>query len=225
MPFYAIARGHNPGIYTSWIEAKKQINNFKNPKFKKFDLKEDAQNFINDHPVMKQTSLLNFIDNIEDPTENDKCLICFTDGACSANGTLNAKASFAVVWPYHQELNYSQMLNNQHTNNRAEYSALIHAIHQTNNIDPNNIKTLIVYTDSMLLIKSLTEWLPGWKKNNWKKSDGEIISNIDLVKELDQLIQIRKISLRHVKAHTGNNDWESLFNDQVDKLAKSALHN
>ena len=36
-------------------------------------------------------------------------------------------------------------------------------------------------------------------------------------------MQIRKVLFRHVKAHTGNNDWESRYNDKVDKLAQNCL--
>ena len=160
------------------------------------------------------------------PTENDKTLICFTDGSCINNGRKYAKAGYAVVWPYHPELDISIKLNDTlNTNNRAEYHALIKAFEQARDIDPTYTKTLIVYTDSMLLINTITKWRFLWKKMGWKKADGDIISNKDLVIILDNNLSLRNTQLKHVLAHTGKSNWESIWNDKVDKLAKSYMNN
>jgi ribonuclease HI len=45
--FYAIKIGKNPGIYSTWAECKLNIGPSKNAKYKKFDTKQEAQNFIN----------------------------------------------------------------------------------------------------------------------------------------------------------------------------------
>ena len=152
-------------------------------------------------------------------------LIVFTDGACSNNGKKNARASFAVVWPHHEEHNTGErlMANEAQTNNRGEYRALIHAIIQADLIDPLREKTLIAYTDSLLLVKSMDEWMPKWKKNNWRKADGQIVSNLDLLEVLDKLRARRNLVLKHVRAHTGKKDWASIYNDKVDRLARDAL--
>jgi ribonuclease HI len=154
-------------------------------------------------------------------------LVCFTDGACSANGKKNAKAGFAVVWPSAEEYNHSQrLLGDLQTNNRAEYSAVIHALEQANQIiDPSGEKNLHIYTDSMLLIKTVTEWMGSWKKNNWKKKTGDqIIANLDLVKTLDEYISKRpNVTFHHVKAHTKKMDWESIYNAKVDKMATDSI--
>lgn len=150
-------------------------------------------------------------------------LICFTDGACTNNGYKNARASYAVVWPNNTEMNVGVKLEGQPTNNRAEYSALIHAYKQADEIDPENTKSLVVYTDSMLLINSLTKWLPVWSKNNYKKRDNVQISNLDLVLILEEYYTKRKTIFNHVKAHTNGQSWECIYNNQVDLLAKSML--
>jgi len=220
MKYYAIARGRQPGIYNTWVDAKKQIDGFKGAKYKLFDTEQDAKEFINS---MQTTHKLldNFI-KVEDPKEDDT-LIVFTDGSARGNGRANAIAGFAVAWPYHQELNFSSRLkpNELHTNNRAEYHALLYAFKQADIIDPDNKKTLIAYTDSMLLINSLNEWLFNWKRNNWIKSTGEPVANIDLLKDLDGFMSRRKISLKHVNAHTGRQTWEAKYNDIVDKMAQA----
>ncbi|XP_076035203.1 ribonuclease H1-like [Oratosquilla oratoria] len=46
MPYYAVAIGTTPGVYTSWPECKAQVENFKKPKFRKFATQEEAENFV-----------------------------------------------------------------------------------------------------------------------------------------------------------------------------------
>lgn len=218
--YYAVARGRQPGIYNTWTEVKKQVDGYNNAKYKLFELEEEATEFINS--MKRDMKTLDMFMKVEDPKEDNNSLIVFTDGSARGNGRANAVAGFAVVWPYHQEFNFSSRLekNELHTNNRAEYHALLYAFKQADIIDPDNKKTLIVYTDSMLLINSLTQWVFNWKRNDWRKSDGEIIANIDLVKELDANMSRRKISLKHVNAHTGKKTWEAIYNDMVDKMAQ-----
>jgi ribonuclease HI len=173
--------------------------------------------------MSKQKPITEFFKIITDTntTHNPNNIACFTDGSCIGNGSANAKGGMAVVWPEHEEFDYSESVFPA-TNNRCEYLAVIYAIRQADIIDPTNIKTLTIFTDSMLLINSVTKWLPGWKKNNWKKSDGKMVLNLDLLKQLDELTKIRKVSFKHVKAHTGKDDWESIYNNKVDILAQAA---
>ena len=149
---------------------------------------------------------------------------CFTDGACIHNGKHNAKASYAVVWPDHEDMNIANLLEgSMQTNNRAEYTGIITALEQAELLDPEHKKTLVVYTDSMLVIKSMTEWLHGWKKKGWKKADGSPVMNLDLVQELEVRMQTRKTVFKHVRAHTGGKDYESVWNDKADRMASDML--
>jgi ribonuclease HI len=156
---------------------------------------------------------------------NKDCIVCFTDGSCLNNGKKHSKAGYAVVWPNNPELDESKRLEGiLQTNNRAEFSALILAIEIANNIiDTSCVKTLIVYTDSMLLVNTFTKWMTTWKKKNWTKSDGSIVLNLDLIKQMDVLKTTRQIVLHHVKAHTNKKDWMSVYNDKVDQMARDVL--
>jgi ribonuclease HI len=44
--FYAVRRGHTPGIYTDWPSAQKQITGYNKPKFKSFSTRAEADSFI-----------------------------------------------------------------------------------------------------------------------------------------------------------------------------------
>ncbi|CAI9732840.1 ribonuclease H1-like isoform X1 [Octopus vulgaris] len=45
MPFYAVKKGHAPGVYETWTECQEQIKGFYGPKFKKFSTEEEALAF------------------------------------------------------------------------------------------------------------------------------------------------------------------------------------
>jgi ribonuclease HI len=178
---------------------------------------------------LKQTNIDKFCDSsyenetfvnelaIISPQESDKTLICFTDGSYLK---ANSKGGFSVVWPYHEELDYAEKLVPS-TNNRAEYSGVIHALKQADELDPTKTKTLIIYTDSMLIINSMTKWLPTWKRNNYKKSDGKPVLNQDLILLIDNYMKQRHIVFRHVMAHTNAKTWEAIYNDKADKMARN----
>ncbi|KAL2863794.1 RNA-DNA hybrid ribonuclease [Aspergillus lucknowensis] len=44
--FYAIQRGHKPGVYTNWANAQEQIRGFQRPRYKKFSTREEAEEFV-----------------------------------------------------------------------------------------------------------------------------------------------------------------------------------
>ncbi len=155
---------------------------------------------------------------------NDPIINVFTDGSCiqSSKNKINRPAGFSCVFPENPKFNYAAKLEGEKTNNRAEYTACIFALKIADKIDPTSKSILYVYTDSELMINSLTKWMPGWKAKNWKKADGTPVKNIDLLKNLDDLIKKRIVVFKHVRAHTGKKDWASIHNDTADRLAKEA---
>jgi len=156
-------------------------------------------------------------------TIENKPLVAFCDGSAINNGKKNCKCGYAVVFPEHRDRDIMERLGGaQQTNNRAEYMALIRAMDIANVLDAKKEKTLIVYTDSKLLIDSLTKWVFDWKRRGWKKKDGFPVANVDLLIALEDRRAKRRLVLRHVKAHTGAQTWEAIHNDIVDKMARKA---
>eukprot|EP01089_Gocevia_fonbrunei_P010015 TRINITY_DN22517_c0_g1_i1.p1 TRINITY_DN22517_c0_g1~~TRINITY_DN22517_c0_g1_i1.p1 ORF type:complete len:162 (-),score=44.23 TRINITY_DN22517_c0_g1_i1:165-650(-) len=47
--FYAVARGHKTGIFTSWDVCKEQVNGFAGAKYKSFPTKSEAEQFLTDN--------------------------------------------------------------------------------------------------------------------------------------------------------------------------------
>lgn len=151
------------------------------------------------------------------PLSTPENLIAFTDGSMSPG-----RAGYAVVWPDHQEHNHSaRILDGELTNNRAEFKAILHAIRHSFNIDEKCERTLIIYTDSMLMVNTATKWIHEWRDRGWKKADGNQVKNLDLVKELHSLLNTRPMRFMYVPAHTGGDDWKSRWNSVADELARN----
>lgn len=46
MSYYAVARGHKPGIYATWDECSEQVLGFSRSRYKKFSTEQEANEFI-----------------------------------------------------------------------------------------------------------------------------------------------------------------------------------
>ncbi|RKP18041.1 ribonuclease H-like protein [Rozella allomycis CSF55] len=237
MPFYAVAIGKTPGIYRTWKDAEKEIKGFPNARFRKFKTLKEAEEFVNQNKkesMNTQEDLDPKLDILRvnmkpfrqagDPNPQDReTLVCFTDGSAISNGSFYCKAGWAAVFPHNENWNTSAKLSGgKKTNNRAEYLAAIEAIKRANKEDPSQSKTLYIYTDSMLLIRSMTAWVTEWMKRDWKKADGLPVLNKDLLIELVQVIGKRIIIWQHVRSHTKKKNWESFWNDKADRMAQNA---
>lgn len=229
--YYAVSNGRKTGIFNTWVEAKEQIDGYNGARFKKFESYTQAENFVkgNGSLILGQFGITNVIPEIaksittsEIPYSKDT-LIVFTDGACKGNGSVNAKAGCAAVFPNHSHLDISEpLINGLKTNNRAEYTAFIRALEQCDKEDPSFGKTVYIFTDSELLYNTVTKWIKGWKVNGWKKSDGKPILNLDLLVIIDKLITKRTVKCQWVRAHTDRTDWKSIWNAKADERANEA---
>ena len=101
------------------------------------------------------------------------------------------------------------------TNNRMEMMAAIKALEA---IKPGFSGPVVLFTDSTYLLKGITEWIHGWKKREWKKSDKKPVVNKDLWQRLDALNQTRDIRWEWVKGHAGD-----IGNERADELANKGV--
>ncbi|CAG8639727.1 4697_t:CDS:2, partial [Scutellospora calospora] len=135
-------------------ECKEQIHRFPGALFKSFEIKQQAEDYVN-----------NMIEK-----EN---IFVWTDGCCENNGKKDARAGIGVYWSERNPLNLSERLPGYlQTNNRAEIFAVIRAIETC----IENDKCLVIYTDSIYVINC-----QGVK--NPKKNLDLVIRLNDLIKE------------------------------------------
>lgn len=155
----------------------------------------------------------------------------FADGACSDNGKRTARAGYGVH--VYKEPKYDKsvrlMSSEPQTNNRAELRAIqaaLDVLDQHGAEWENTYTEYKIWSDSEYSIHCLTKWAPGWRANGWKKSDGGLIQNIDLIRPLfERLQRMPRVKLQHVRAHQAALKGEFPFdgNHRADQLATQSL--
>lgn len=139
-------------------------------------------------------------------------LTIYTDGACSGNP---GPGGWGVLLQYGNKEKTLKGGDLNTTNNRMEMMAAIKAIEAVNETYTGEI---ILWTDSTYVMKGITEWIHGWKKKNWIKSDKKPVVNTDLWKVLDNLNSQKNIQWNWVKGHAGVEG-----NERADELARQGL--
>lgn len=139
-------------------------------------------------------------------------LTIYTDGACSGNP---GPGGWGVLLQYGSKEKTLKGGDPNTTNNRMEMMAAIKAIEAVNETYTGEI---ILWTDSTYVMKGITEWVHGWKKKNWIKSDKKPVINTDLWKVLDKLNSQKNIQWNWVKGHAGVEG-----NERADELARQGL--
>ncbi len=144
----------------------------------------------------------------ESPSEYPYVII-FTDGACSPNP---GPGGWAALLRFNEQEKTLTGGERQTTNNRMELTAAVEALKALKR--PCRID---FYTDSEYLKRGITEWLPGWRRRNWRRKGGGL-ANVDLWQALDQSLKNHQISWHWVRGHAGHPE-----NERVDRLARQAI--
>lgn len=150
MPFYAVHKGKQRGIYTDWNECKKNIFGVRHPVFKKFDTKEEAQHFlIHGFGTKTNQSMADTLGvgvageggdggdgDAANSIDNDTHIIhVFTDGSLirkkSKNNETKLLCGYGIYIPAYglmEELRYAGTIHDNKTNNRGELKAIIEGL-------------------------------------------------------------------------------------------------
>uniref|UniRef100_A0A6C0LQQ1 ribonuclease H n=1 Tax=viral metagenome TaxID=1070528 RepID=A0A6C0LQQ1_9ZZZZ len=165
-----------------------------------------------------------FLDfNASDGGANRIDLRIYTDGSCINNGKTNSVGGIGIHFPNKELSDVSKVFRRENcTNQRTELYAITYAltlIKKKLDITEYNV---IIYSDSMYSINCLTKWVFAWRKNEWKKKDGTSVANREFIDRTATIIEKYSISLIHVDAHTGRDDYNSKANEIADKLATDA---
>ena len=148
------------------------------------------------------------------PTPFEDVIVIFTDGACSGNpgpggwGAIVATPK-AQVW----EMGGGAPRT---TNNQMELAGAIEALASIAEFAGE----VFLYTDSVYVIRGITQWIWGWKKKGWVSAEGKGVANRELWEALHSLVVARgkgnAISWKYVRGHTAVPG-----NERVDEIAVS----
>jgi len=134
----------------------------------------------------------------------------YTDGACRGNPGVGGWGASLSYNGTHKEIYGGEQ---ETTNNRMELTAVIEALKALK--EPSD---LTINSDSKYVLSGINEWMPNWKKRNWKTASRKPVKNVDLWQQLDAQIQPHKIKWVWVKGHSGNPG-----NDRADELANKGI--
>lgn len=199
MKYYAVKKGNKTGVFETWSECQAAIAGFKNPIFKSFLSKAEAECFL------KGTDFWQVV------VERDLkagYLVAFTDGSFSKKF---AKFSYGVhlILPSGQKQNISGSSTNpeflEAENVAGEIFGVIAALKWAKK---NGFRKIKIYHDYQGLAK--------WVNSEWQANSKVAAMYVDFIKSIKS--DFSEIVFKKVPSHSNIS-----FNDAADKLAKEAL--
>ncbi len=137
-------------------------------------------------------------------------VIIYTDGACRGNPGPGGWGALLNYKGKIKELYGAEKLT---TNNRMELMAATQALELLTR--PCSVQ---LNSDSIYVLKGITDWMPNWKKRGWKTASKSPVKNEDLWRRLDVAIAKHTIEWKWVKGHSGD-----IGNDKADALANLGI--
>jgi ribonuclease HI len=150
----------------------------------------------------------------------------YTDGSCVNNGRAGNRGGYAAVYPDFLEHSFGCPLSDtsSQTNQTAELTAIYEGLERLKHITKIEEIIVRICTDSEYSINCLTKWVIGWRKKDWKTAEGKPVVHRELIEKiLNTLKDFAGHQFCHVKAHTGEADEDSRFNDVADRLARKSV--
>ena len=134
----------------------------------------------------------------------------YTDGACSYNPGPGGWGAILIYNGKEKRISGGELNT---TNNKMELIAVINGL----SCLKEQCKVQ-VYSDSAYVVNTyLQKWVDNWKSNGWKKQN-KVVKNVELWKQLDDLVNFHKVQFIKVKGHSDNE-----YNNQCDKMARAEV--
>ena len=152
-------------------------------------------------------------------------LSIYTDGSSINNGRKNSRGAYAAVYSDTPEFSFGRPLaeHGSQTNQTAELTGILEGLRGFKTFRSISGVIVRICTDSEYSINCLTKWVSGWRKRDWKTSEGKpVVHRVLLEQILEELEEFGGHQFVHVKAHTGGEDTDSKWNDYADQLANKA---
>ena len=134
----------------------------------------------------------------------------FTDGACRGNPGPGGWGALLRAGSHEKQLLGAEAHT---TNTRMELMAAIMALEALK--ERCNVTLM---TDSKYVKSGITEWVPQWKRRDWKTADKKPVKNVDLWERLDRAASRHSVKWEWVRGHAGH-----VENELADRLANRAI--
>lgn len=136
-----------------------------------------------------------------------KAVTIYTDGACSGNP---GPGGYGVILSYNGVEKEISGGEKDTTNNRMELMGVITGLSALN--QPCDVT---LYSDSKYVIESIEKgWVYRWRDNNWMRNKKDPALNVDLWKQLLELLEKHHVRFVWIKGHAGHPQ-----NERCDAMA------
>ena len=205
---YAVRKGKTTGIFYSWDECSASVNGYPGAEYKSFTTKEEANSYLgNFFAVQIEEEKKDQKNTALDGTEST--LTAYVDG--SFDPSIGKYAFGCILLTPDGEI-IRESGNGQDPESLAirnvagEMLGAMYAVQWAIN---HGYPSLTIYYDY--------EGIANWAKGDWKAKNKRTQQYAEFMNGKRSYIQL---SFQKVKAHSGDH-----YNEEVDKLAKSALVN
>ena len=192
--FYAVKKGRETGIFSTWGECEKQVKGFKGAKYKKFKSEAQAKKYLGE--------------TNKKPVDINKGYVFYVDG--SYNEELNQAGWGLAILKDGEMIDALKGIireDDLDLGQRNIVGELIGAIATTQQAKKRNIKEFTLCFD--------LEGIESWVTGDWNAENQLTRGYRDIMrKAIDEGL---KITFNKVKGHSGDK-----WNDYVDNLAKQA---
>ena len=193
--FYAVKKGHKPGIYQTWPDAQKQVAGFSGAQFKSFITEKEARDFIS--PPVKPA-----VDWLADDT-----IEAYVDGSFDRSSSRYAYG--VVIVKNGQVVETFNEANNdpRYVESFQIAGEVFGALAAIRWAIQKSYKAINIRYDYM----GIEQWATGMWKTNKPVSQ-------DYAAQFKELAPFIAVHFQKEKAHTGVE-----YNEMADQLAKRAL--
>lgn len=195
--FYAVKKGYNPGVYTTWFDCEKEINGFSRAVFKAFPTLTEAEAFLEgDSLEVKSKSSV--------AQDEGSVPYIYVDGSFSSDLNQYGWAYVVVVNGRVVYKKFGTGSNKRYLSSHqvgGEVVAVLQALGYA--IRKEYKKVNICYDYS-----GIEKWATG----NWKANSAIARAYVHLLQDKRERVEF---SFEKIKAHSGNQ-----YNDLADQLSK-----
>ena len=141
----------------------------------------------------------------------------YTDGSSRGNP---GQGGFGVIVMDENNSKIEEKFSSQFenvTNNYMELVAIKTALEFASAHQNDNFK---IYSDSAYCVNICNNWIYSWKNNGWKRSKNQDIENLEVIKEIYDLLNIDfpNFMIIKISGHSGN-----IGNELADSLSTNNL--
>lgn len=218
--FYGVAVGRTPGVYTDWSIAQQEVVGWKNPKYKKFETRAEAEEFVRQWSGKPAAQAV----KVPQVDETDDLEVIAIEPSPKNSSRKARKTGATQTAREAQEVQYASKPVIIYTDGSARGNGKVGAVAgvgvyfcggfreniserlqgpvQTNQRAEltavlralesiPDTQNCELRTDSQYTINCVTSWYKNWMKNGWRNSKGEDVSNQDLIVAIRKKIDTR----------------------------------